>query len=86
MKLQIDDTDPEAERVLIELLRRAPIWKRVEQTVGLINLNRALALADLRSRYPHAGEEELRRRLAARMLSREDVIRTFGWDPQLEGY
>lgn len=86
MSLQPDDTDPEAERVYIELLRRAPVWKRVEQTVGLILTCRTLALADLRRRYPHADEKELHLRLAARMLNREEVIRAFGWDPEVEGY
>jgi hypothetical protein len=86
MKFQPDDTEPEAARVYVELLRRAPVWKRIEQTVGLIITCRVLALADLRRRYPHADEKELHRRLAARVLSREDVIRAFGWDPQVEGY
>ena len=80
------DTDPEAERVLIEMLRRTPIWKRAEQLAGLIHARNVLVLADLRRRYPHADAEELRKRLAARLLPREDVIRAFDWDPEKEGY
>ncbi|HEV7893464.1 MAG TPA: hypothetical protein VGP08_22815 [Pyrinomonadaceae bacterium] len=86
MKLQPDDTTPEAERALIEMLRRAPTWKRAEQLGGLIHSRNVLILADLRRRYPEAGEEELRKRLASRLLPREDVIRVFGWDPEKEGY
>ena len=86
MKLQPDDTTPEAESALIEMLRSAPAWKRAEQLAGLIHSRNVLILADLRRRYPEAGEEELRKRLASRLLPREDVIRVFGWDPEREGY
>ena len=86
MSLQPDDTDPLAERVYIEMLRRAPMWKRAEQLAGLIHARNLLILADLRRRYPNADAEELRKRLAARLLPRDDVIRVFDWDPEKEGY
>lgn len=80
------DTDPEAERVLIELTRRAPVWKRIAQASALTAACRALALADLRRHYPRASEDELRRRLAARTLPRDVVVRAYGWDPEQEDY
>ena len=80
------DTTPEAERVLIELTRRAPIWKRAEQLSNLVQARRTLILADLRRRYPEAGEEELRKRLAARLLTLEEVMQVFDWNPEKEGY
>lgn len=86
MKLEADDTDPEAERVLIEMLRRTPTWKRAEQLAGLIHARNVLILADLRRRYPDADAEELRKRLAARLLPREHVVRLYEWDPEREGY
>jgi hypothetical protein len=86
MKLQPDETDPEAERVLVEMLRRTPTWKRAEQLAGLIHARNVLILADLRRRYPNADADELRKRLAARLLPREHVLRLFGWDPEKEGY
>ncbi|HEX8149081.1 MAG TPA: hypothetical protein VF591_18000 [Pyrinomonadaceae bacterium] len=86
MKLEPDDTDREAERALIEMLRRAPTWKRAEQLAGLIHARNVLIVADLRRRYPSADAEELRRRLAARLLPREHVLKLFGWDPETEGY
>lgn len=86
MSKQHDDTDRNAERVYIEMLRRAPMWKRAEQLAGLIHARNVLIVADLRRRYPLADAEELRKRLAARLLPREDVIRIFGWDPEKEGY
>jgi hypothetical protein len=84
--IEQDDTDPEAERALIEMLRCTPTWKRAEQLAGLIQARSVLILADLRRRYPEAGAEELRMRLASRLLPREDVVRVFGWDPEKEGY
>lgn len=86
MNPHLTDTDPEAERLWIEALRRAPVWKRAAQLAGLIEARRALIFADLRRRYPEADADELRKRLAARLLPREDVIRLFDWDPEKEGY
>ncbi|HKC64406.1 MAG TPA: hypothetical protein VKB86_12260 [Pyrinomonadaceae bacterium] len=83
---ETQDTTPEAERELIELTRQAPMWKRAEQLSNLIYARRVLILADLRRRYPNAGAHELHKRMAARLLPREDVIRMFGWDPEKEGY
>jgi hypothetical protein len=83
---ELQDTMPEAERVLIELTRRMPMWKRAEQLSNLIHAGRVLVLADLRRRYPNAGAEELHKRMAARLLPRADVLRMFEWDPEKEGY
>jgi hypothetical protein len=46
--------------------------------------HRAKIMDDVRRRYPYADENEIRRRFAARVLPREDVIRMFGWDTGLE--
>ena len=80
------DTSPEAEAVLLELLRRAPVWKRLEMVDQIYETLRLLMIADLRRCYPTADENEIRRRLAARVLSRTDVIGAYGWDPKIEGY
>ncbi|MDQ3754971.1 MAG: hypothetical protein M3371_09595 [Acidobacteriota bacterium] len=82
----LQDTTPEAARALLEMTCRAPLWKRAEQLNNLISARRVLILADLRRRYPQADTDELRKRLAARLLPREDVIRIFNWDPEKEGY
>lgn len=86
MKPEPEDTNPEAERALIEMLRRTPTWKRAEQLAGLIHARNVFILSDLRRRYPEADAEELRKRLAARLLPREEVVRAFAWDPEKEGY
>lgn len=80
------DTTREAEAVLLELLRKAPVWKRLEMIDQMHETLRRLSLADIRRTYPHADEVEIKRRLAARVLSRADVIAAYGWDPEVEGY
>ncbi|MEA2175500.1 MAG: hypothetical protein QOD00_3092 [Blastocatellia bacterium] len=80
------DTTPEAQQKQFELLRRLPVWKRLALTCELIQASRKLMLADLRRRFPRATEEELRRRLIARLLTRDEVIRAYGFDPEEEAY
>jgi hypothetical protein len=80
------DTTPEAQQLLFELARDAPVWKRLTLTCELIQLTRRLMLADLRSRFPGATDEELRRRLIARLLTRDEVRRAYGFDPTRVGY
>ena len=84
MKPLSPDTAPEAQQVQFELLRRMPSWKRLALTCELIQATRKLILADLRRRFPRASEEELRRRLIARLLTRDEVIRVYGFDPEEE--
>jgi hypothetical protein len=81
MRSEPTDTSPETERALIEAIRQAPVWKRIALVCDLIDASRALALADLRRQHPAASEEELRRRLAFRLLPPEDVKRAYGWEP-----
>ena len=80
------DTSPEAQQLLFELLRNAPAGKKLRLTFDLIQTLRFLVLSDLRRSFPKASADELRRRLISRLLSREDVIRAYGFDPKSLGY
>ena len=82
----LQDTSPEIDAKLIELTRKMPPWRRAQQLSELILAHRVLILADLRRRYPRADAEELRKRLAARILPLEMVRLVFSWDPEVEGY
>lgn len=82
----LSDTSPEARRMRFELIRKVPVWKRLALTCELIQSTRMLMLADLRRRFPQADEEELKRRLIARLLTRDEVIAAYGFDPVNEGY
>lgn len=86
MKTVLPDTSTDAEEALVKLLRTAPVWKRLKMVEDLNESLRALATADLRRCYPGAKEEELKKRLASRLLEREEVIAAYGWDPEVEGY
>lgn len=59
MRTQSSDTSPEAERVQIELLRKAGVARRIELTFSLTQSAIELSRQGMRRRYPHASEEEL---------------------------
>jgi hypothetical protein len=64
----MSDTDIEAHRVHLELMRRAPGWRKLQLADRLHQSLRMLALAGLRHRHPGASPPELRRRLADLLL------------------
>lgn len=80
------DSDPETERVLIELTRAMPDWKKFRQIAALSDGCRRLAMVGLRERYPNATDDEVKKRFAALVLDHETVIKMFAWDPLVEGY
>jgi len=86
MKTLSPDTHSEAEKVLIELLRKTPAWRKLEMMSQITTTCRELALIGLQKRYPAATNEELKKRLAALVLPRQMVIRAYNWDPEKEGY
>jgi len=81
MRTQSPDTSPEVERVQIELLRRAPEWRRLQLTDRMSATMRGLCLAGLRTRHPNASEAELRRRFADIHLGPELAAKAFGPPP-----
>jgi hypothetical protein len=82
----LSDTSPEAEKVLIELYRRMPAWRKLRQVADLNQTLRLLALGDIRNRHPRADAREVKLRLASRWLSAETMRKVYGWDPEKEGY
>jgi len=72
------DTRPEAEAVLLRLLRDAPPWRKLHMVSQLNQTVRTLALAGLRQRYPEATPQELRRRLADLLLGSDLARRVYG--------
>jgi hypothetical protein len=62
------DTDRDAERLQIAILRAMPVWQRLAQVDALNELADAMALADLRRRHPQEGEARLRELLRDRRL------------------
>ena len=81
MRTQSPDTSPEAEQVLIELLRRAPAWRRLQLADRLSATVRSLSMAGLRVRHPGASDVELRRRFADIHLGPELAAKVYGPQP-----
>lgn len=59
MRTQSSDTSPKAERVQIELLRKAGVARRIELTFSLTQSAIELSRQGMQRRYPQASEEEL---------------------------
>jgi hypothetical protein len=80
----MNDTHPAAHAILIEGYRRMTPAQKLERVSALCRTVRELALADIRRRYPGAGEREISMRLASRWLDAATMRSAFGWDPALE--
>jgi hypothetical protein len=72
------DTRPEAEAVLIGLLRQAPPWRKLIMVGQLNQAVRTLTLSGLRQRHPQATPQELRRRLADLLLGPDLAAQVYG--------
>jgi hypothetical protein len=72
------DTTPDAEPVLIDLLRRASVERRLEMLDEMNRGARELALLGLRARRPGASDPQLRRYLADLLLGPELAARAYG--------
>ena len=72
------DTSPEAERVQIELLRKASDARRIHMIMQLNASARELALIRLREKYPRESRKRLMRRLAGEMYGEELMTRATG--------
>jgi len=72
------DTLPKMEALQIQLLRQVTPSRKLEMLAGLNASARMLALIGLRSRYPQADENELKRRLACLLLGEELAHKVYG--------
>ena len=75
------DTNPKAEQVQIELLRRVPAWRKIQMVSQLNETVRTLALSGLRQRHPNASPELLRRMLADQVLGEALAEKVYGHVP-----
>ena len=74
----VSDTHPRIEIFQLELLRRAPTWRKAEMLGQMYQTVKQLALCGLRERYPNAAEPELQRRLADLLLGTELALQVYG--------
>jgi hypothetical protein len=82
MKTLAEDTSPEAERVLIELYRKATIGQKLAMVEEANRTAKALAMTGLKERYPNESPEKLRRRLADLWLGPELAAKAYGPLPE----
>lgn len=75
---ELNDTSPEAEAVLIELLRQAPSWRKLKMVGDLNATVKQFALSGIRERHPDASEEEVRRHLADILLGEALAAKVYG--------
>jgi hypothetical protein len=78
----LTDTIPEVDAIQLQLLRRTPIWRKLELMTGLTDMTRAAALGSLRQQFPQATEKELQRMLADRLLGQELAAVAYGPFPK----
>ena len=78
MRTLAEDTHPEAERVLIELLRSASPARKMAMVLSANRTARALTMAGLRERYPAESPARLKRRFADVWLGPELAAKAYG--------
>ncbi len=78
MAILFSDTGPEAEQVLIDLLRRASVARKLEMLGQMNAAARELALQGVRARHPNATDAQLRRYLAELLLGPDLAARAYG--------
>jgi hypothetical protein len=83
----LSDTDPDTERILVEVARRLTPGERMMRVFDLNRAAELMALAGIRQRHGDGlSEREEQLRLAALRLDRQTMVDVFGWDPEVEGY
>jgi hypothetical protein len=65
------DTDPKAEQLQIELIRRMPTWRKFALLDDLNETVRVFAISGIKQRHPEAAPERILRLLAELMLGEE---------------
>ena len=77
------DTDPRAMEVWLDLLRKKPPGDKIATALDFSDFVFHMSEMGVRIQYPQATEREVFLRAAARHLSRDLMIRAYGWDPEL---
>ncbi len=72
------DTNPEAEAFQIDLLRKAPTWKRLRAAAEMSETVMLLSRLGVARRNPGASAAELRRLTAEALLGPALAVRVYG--------
>ena len=79
--MTLSDTHPEADRLLTNLLRQAPVWRKLEMLGDLNRTANELAMEGLRDKFPMATDLDLKRHLADLLLGPELAEKAYGPQP-----
>lgn len=86
MSIQLNDTHPKIDALLIEGYRKMTAAQKLERVRGLTRAVQELAILDVRRRHPNADSREQELRVASRWIEPDLMVRAFGWDARAEGY
>ncbi len=76
--MNISDTNPESEKVLIDILRNMPPARKGDLVFGILQMGRDIEIAGLRYRFPNATEEQIRLLLAKQRLGNKLFKEIYG--------
>jgi len=76
------DTSPEAEEVLLDLLRRKTAAEKMRMVNQLNTRMRRAVLCGLQQRHPQMTEKQLKRKLADILLGEELATKVYGKFPE----
>jgi len=76
------DTHPEAEAVLIRLLREAPPWRKLEMVGQMNEAVKSLMRCGLSESHPNDPPQMIQRRMADLLLGEELALKVFGPLPE----
>jgi hypothetical protein len=76
------DTRPEAEEVLIRLLREAAPWRKLEMVGQMNETVKTMMHSGLRERFPKDTPEMIQRRMADLLLGVELALKVYGPLPE----
>ena len=79
---EFTDTDPRVMEVWLDLQRRMPPGDKLKAVFDASEFVLSMYEAGVRLDHPDASDREVLLRVAARHLSRDLMIRAYGWDPE----
>lgn len=78
MSTLFPDTRPEAEAVLIRLLRETPPWLKLKMVAEMNATVRQLNMIGMKKHYPEDPPEKIHRRLADLWLGEKTALKVYG--------
>ena len=79
--MSLSDTPPAIQARMDAAYRRMSPAEKIGRMAALTGMVRSLALASIRAEHPGESARQHSLRLAARFLTREQMIAAFGWSP-----